>query len=65
MYMYHMGRGDEKMCFCSNRSRTPIAMVAYGSHKDLYITFGPLRSAEIFREIRKHYRFRFIYSKQF
>ena len=27
--------------------------------------FGPLRSAEIFWEIRKHYRFRFIYSKQF
>ena len=31
----------------------------------LYFTFGPLRSAEIFSEIRKYYRFRFIYSKQF
>ena len=27
--------------------------------------FGPLRSAEIFWEIRKYYTFRFIYSKQF
>ena len=31
----------------------------------LYFTFGPLRSAEIFWEIRKYDRFRFIYSKQF
>ena len=28
-------------------------------------SFGPSRSAEIFREIRKYHRFRFIYSKQF
>ena len=27
--------------------------------------FGPLRSAEIFWEIRKYYMFRSIYSKQF
>ena len=36
--MYHMGRGDEKLCFCSNRSRTLVAMVAYSSRKDLYYT---------------------------
>ena len=38
--MHHMGRGDEKLCFCSNRSRTLVAMVAYSSHKELYI-IGP------------------------
>ena len=32
---------------------------------NLYFTFGPLRSAEIFWEIRKYIRFRFIYSRQF
>ena len=31
-----MDREDEKLCFCSNRSRTLVAMVAYSSQRHIY-----------------------------
>ena len=37
IYRYHIGGGNEKLFFCSNRSRTLIAMVAYSSHRLIYI----------------------------